>query len=62
MDFEQFPEEIDWQQLDSRKLTDLAERLSRMVKDDLNTASRERVAGLRLALITLRKVDEESKE
>jgi len=62
MDYEQFPELIDWQQLDSLKLADLAERLSRMVKDNLNTASRERVAGLRLALITLRQVDEEARK
>lgn len=57
-----FPEENNWSEvLDSHKLTDLAERLSRYCRDDLQTASRERVAGLRLALNTLRTVDEESR-
>ena len=56
-----FPERADWNRLiKSKRLYDLATRLSRYCDEDLMTASRERVPGLRLALNTLLTVEEES--
>ncbi len=57
----QFPENTNWALvLDSHKLTDLAERLSRYVKDDFMSIDRSRIPGLRLALNTLITVDKEA--